>query len=821
MKTFLRILLFFFLVTQICFAQYSEPEQTELNKIPFPHKLKLTPHIPKESAVSMHPSFYDRKSEWKTIIKNYWGPGQSTQLKLNTFDTYQTFARANNATFLWNPINWDSLASVLRSRITDSTSRGEFSRILNDLACGMRDAHCQAMDTIILSTPLNPGTPILAQGGGYINHFGAGLTPLADSTLLVYKVVPQHPLGLVPGDIILGYQGIPWHQLVRELLAGGVPHTIWFGASPSAFNRSLLWAAGENWHLFDTIDVKKFSSGEVLHLPLDTMVTLNYTDMIINNEQLPVPGVPMPVFSLFGGAVKYGIVQGTNIGYIYVYHHAYPGVSTEFDNAVKSLMETDGLILDIRLDWGGGYGLNEGISRLLNHSTYAADMMKRCSPSNFDQLCPQAGFDNFIHWDLGTYYDKPIAVLLGPNCLSYGDISSWQLSYVPNARMFGRSPAAIFSGMWFLVQPASPGYHMQCTDVTFVDHYNPGSPIWGQEYPLYEEVWLTPEGVANGQDGVVARALEWMNNLVYAHNITTNQSYYSPGSTVNILSTVENPNSHQISVRGFIETLEGSYRDSVELFKQTTAIVGELWSGNIILPDSEKIYKVSVTAFDNTEGSKFETHDAFRITTAGPLTIDSIKVYQSSSTLFTLRPYIKNNGNSLTIREAKIRLYCDDPWVWTIGSGYAPLPDITPGSTEGSSTGIIIRTIDSLYTGYFNLRSEIVIEGYEYWSEDSIQVIVGIENKISEIPTEYLLSQSYPNPFNSSCAIKYSIPKLSQVSLKIFNTLGEEIETLVNEEKPVGTYELNWNAANLPSGVYFYQLKAGDFISTKKMILLK
>ena len=52
--------------------------------------------------------------------------------------------------------------------------------------------------------------------------------------------------------------------------------------------------------------------------------------------------------------------------------------------------------------------------------------------------------------------------------------------------------------------------------------------------------------------------------------------------------------------------------------------------------------------------------------------------------------------------------------------------------------------------------------------------------------------------------------------LKIFNTLGEEIETLVNEEKPAGTYEVNWNAANLPSGVYFYRLQAGDFVETKK-----
>jgi photosystem II stability/assembly factor-like uncharacterized protein len=95
------------------------------------------------------------------------------------------------------------------------------------------------------------------------------------------------------------------------------------------------------------------------------------------------------------------------------------------------------------------------------------------------------------------------------------------------------------------------------------------------------------------------------------------------------------------------------------------------------------------------------------------------------------------------------------------------------------------------------------------------------EEKIDEVPTDFLLSQNYPNPFNSSSVIKYSIPKSSQVTLKIFNTLGEEIEALVNEEKAVGTYELNWNAANLPSGVYFYRLQAGDYVQTRKMILLK
>jgi len=95
------------------------------------------------------------------------------------------------------------------------------------------------------------------------------------------------------------------------------------------------------------------------------------------------------------------------------------------------------------------------------------------------------------------------------------------------------------------------------------------------------------------------------------------------------------------------------------------------------------------------------------------------------------------------------------------------------------------------------------------------------EEQITEVPTEFLLSQNYPNPLNPSTKIKYSIPQSSNVVIKVFDILGSEIETLVNEEKPAGTYEVNWNAANLSSGVYFYRLQAGDYTSVKKMILLK
>jgi hypothetical protein len=98
--------------------------------------------------------------------------------------------------------------------------------------------------------------------------------------------------------------------------------------------------------------------------------------------------------------------------------------------------------------------------------------------------------------------------------------------------------------------------------------------------------------------------------------------------------------------------------------------------------------------------------------------------------------------------------------------------------------------------------------------------IVSVEED-NQLPTEFSLKQNYPNPLNPSTKIKYSIPDLSFVTLKVYDVLGSEVATLVNEEKPVGTYEITWTVDNLPSGIYFYRLQAGSFVETKKMVLMK
>lgn len=99
--------------------------------------------------------------------------------------------------------------------------------------------------------------------------------------------------------------------------------------------------------------------------------------------------------------------------------------------------------------------------------------------------------------------------------------------------------------------------------------------------------------------------------------------------------------------------------------------------------------------------------------------------------------------------------------------------------------------------------------------------VTGDIEEVETIPTEYALYQNYPNPFNPSTLIKYQVPEKSFVLIRVYGLLGEELATLVNEEKNAGSYEVNFDAGQLSSGFYIYTIRAGNFTSTKKMMLMK
>jgi len=99
--------------------------------------------------------------------------------------------------------------------------------------------------------------------------------------------------------------------------------------------------------------------------------------------------------------------------------------------------------------------------------------------------------------------------------------------------------------------------------------------------------------------------------------------------------------------------------------------------------------------------------------------------------------------------------------------------------------------------------------------------LVKVENELNEKPLGFSLFPNYPNPFNPVTTIQYDIPSRENVSLVIYNVLGRQVAILVDEQKPAGSYHVEFDAHSLPSGVYFYRLQAGSFAETKKLILLK
>lgn len=111
--------------------------------------------------------------------------------------------------------------------------------------------------------------------------------------------------------------------------------------------------------------------------------------------------------------------------------------------------------------------------------------------------------------------------------------------------------------------------------------------------------------------------------------------------------------------------------------------------------------------------------------------------------------------------------------------------------------------------------------GEVYLDDLSFAIVTDVENLSDQLINTFVLDQNYPNPFNPTTTIKFSVPNFQFVTLKVYDILGREISTLVNEEKLPGNYEVEFNGSNLSSGIYFYRLSAGAYSQTKKLVLLK
>ncbi len=154
------------------------------------------------------------------------------------------------------------------------------------------------------------------------------------------------------------------------------------------------------------------------------------------------------------------------------------------------------------------------------------------------------------------------------------------------------------------------------------------------------------------------------------------------------------------------------------------------------------------------------------------------------------------------------------------GTAYSTFTQVTipimyqDSTTVPDSAWIQISIGADTVTGLLHTGSTFIVDDLSFGGASAV-------NELPGVPNEYRLAQNYPNPFNPSTRIEFSIPRESNVLLKVYNLLGEEVATLVDEHRTAGNYSVDMNAARLTTGVYYYTLTAGSYVQTRKMVLMK
>jgi hypothetical protein len=419
--------------------------------------------------------------------------------------------------------------------------------------------------------------------------------------------------------------------------------------------------------------------------------------------------------------------------------------------------------------------------------------------------------------------------------VSAGDVFPLTAKIHPYARSFGKPTNGGFTGIDNSVLNFSlaDGWSMLYPNYALYLVENPGNYLVRTAPEVDEDVWLEQDDVARGDDTVVKAAIEWIQNLAYAHTATVNKTFVESGiDTVYITAQLKNPNQHQVSLLVDLHNLEDVFLDSLSLFNDGMHGDGNandsVW-GNFYLPLIQESYTVSVTTIESSRQTSRTLPRVAAFTTIGPLKYDGLTynmlfdTTSHSGNHLKFKINLRNESSEATAADIEAKLESTTPKI-TLGEATFGFPDITAGRSE-ESYGYFDVTISSDIHPDTLIYLPITIFGYDYpfWSDSMlIDVISSIkDNPPATLPIVFTLQQNNPNPFNPTTQIIYELPMTNYTELNIFNILGQKIATLVSEEQTAGQFQVQWDATGFASGVYYYQLRAGKFVAVKKMILLK
>jgi len=344
-------------------------------------------------------------------------------------------------------------------------------------------------------------------------------------------------------------------------------------------------------------------------------------------------------------------------------------------------------------------------------------------------------------------------------------------------------------------------------------------------------------------------------NIAWTKNAEFIHTGYTPlqSDTLKIIAYIVNPQNHPVQLYAIISGQSTAYSDSVFLFDD--GMQGDenpndnIWGNSIILSGiPEDHYYADIFTEDLFEGTmqKYSKINNYLLR-KGPVVLDHYRI-TSSDTIphhgdrlkfeFTLR----NEGTTASVKNITSQVVCQDTFASLPVVTTTSYSEIPAGSTSvGNGQQYIKFNANAPDSVYARFKVYVSSDEFIFWS-DSFSVFVhkdptGVHDEYKVIPKRFALKQNHPNPFNPITTIEFTLPESEFVELKVYNVLGKEVSTLVSKKMNQGIYTCTFDGTNLASGIYYYQLVAGDlstgasraasrgsgqrYREVKKMILIK
>ncbi|MCX6138779.1 MAG: T9SS type A sorting domain-containing protein [Ignavibacteriales bacterium] len=339
--------------------------------------------------------------------------------------------------------------------------------------------------------------------------------------------------------------------------------------------------------------------------------------------------------------------------------------------------------------------------------------------------------------------------------------------------------------------------------------------VTGKTFTLANGATLTPatnNGAPPGTGNIITLTLVNMTFIIDNSAALTTVLFKNSGTT-----SIQNPPNSQVYGNLGFTTSSGAGPKTIS-FGENIAILGNLlWVGG----STTGIVTGDASAWTwNLGAYKIRTLGNGKTVTVSQISNSGIIITGTADTLFpgfsSYNFVAPSNSNTKVSYTGANQVVFGGTYQRLAIAGTGDFPLTAPATVKDT----LILTSGNLNNSVYQVtvyRAPVITGG----TISRTPITTGVEELKSSLPEQYALQQNYPNPFNPATTIEYAVPQQSHVTLKIFDLLGREAAVLVNGRKESGGYSVQWNAAAMPSGIYFYRLQAGSFTETKRMILMK